>query len=42
MQRQRHISVLLLNPLQLPRNADAHAETPLRFCFSVKSPVTDL
>ena len=41
MQQRRNVSVFLLNPLPLPLNADAYAETTLRFCLSVKSPETD-
>jgi len=38
MQKRLRVSVFLLNPLELPHNADAYAETTMRFCFSAKPP----
>ena len=36
MQKDLRVSVLLLNPLELPHNADADAEMTMRFCFSAE------
>ena len=36
IQKRLWTSVLLINPLGLPHNADADVETTMRFCFSAE------